>query len=400
MSGNWTLVNLLVGQWVVYFALVIAVVKLCPTIMALGEAERAVTLAVSTMHLGCLIQDVMTSIPLHSSNIWTCRCVRSIKLMALVTNVLMYAGVNPILVDSVTGRPNPMVRWAHYVVSTFMMVFIIEAHDSHSYHSPVLKALGNMFSTFCGMCLPLLSSVVLWVIVFVLSFAFFMTLPWSVWKRADKLKQRYALMEDSSFATQQAEVSLKLSRGCAYLWSMYTVIFCIDVAARMHLRIDFATDYAFIADSIMDLAAKLLYSSTIQEHADAEPVFFDQQCMKLAYERLHTVWTEAGDVLIVRQAQSNLRHCNMNTSLDNCICSSHGVAAITALRRRSYDCRLTERSTPAKARRSLQHLAGVCLGTRHSIPHPITTLSRIPQPAAALILLPALCRVCACFGPV
>ena len=100
---------------------------------------------------------------------------------------------------------------------------------------------------------------------------------------------------------------MKLFRQCVVTWSLFVLIWCSDVLCRRVLRLEWATDWAFVADCGIDVIAKMLYASVIREKNAAEAV-------KLA----------GGDFA---SAANKAAECAVSGGIDD------AVAAVAALRR-------------------------------------------------------------------
>ena len=123
-------------SWLVLRALVLSFCTSHPA-HALGDTERTAVLMLTCMQLASLLRDATQ--PHLSENIetrWLSRAILAVKLLAMLTNVEVYMYGSPFVVDSFTGRPNCMLRWAEWTVLAFTLTFTVEALDSETSPRP------------------------------------------------------------------------------------------------------------------------------------------------------------------------------------------------------------------------------------------------------------------------
>ena len=273
-------------------------VPMAPCNFRLSGIERQVTLVAATIHTASLLLDFFSKQQLggapglrHSIN-----CVKGI---AATTNFLLLAMDTPFVVDPMTGRPNCMLRWAEWTVLSFTMTFIVEAVDATSVRLPLLSAGSQSLSTFLGMLLPL-CPLALWKSALALSFALYFVIFWRLAAIEAALRDARRTLPPHSVERRRAELSAALMRQCVATWTALVVVWCADVIGRLLVG-DPSTDWAYVADCAIDVVAKTLYATAIQEQFDAEPIRHEQQRHRILEERQRILWNEASDVLIVSQ---------------------------------------------------------------------------------------------------
>lgn len=273
-------------------------VTMAPCNIRLSGIERQVTLVAATIHTASLLLDFFSKQQLggapglrHSIN-----CVKGIAAM---TNFLLLAMDTPFVVDPMTGRPNCMLRWAEWTVLSFTMTFIVEAVNATSVRLPLLSAGSQSLSTFLGMLLPL-CPLALWKSALALSFALYFVIFWRLAAIEAALRDARRTLPPHSVERRRAELSAALMRQCVATWTALVFVWCADVIGRLLVG-DPSTDWAYVADCAIDVIAKTLYSTAIQEQFDAEPIRYEQQRHRILEERQRILWNEASDVLIVSQ---------------------------------------------------------------------------------------------------
>ena len=273
-------------------------VTMAPCNFRLGGIERQVTLVAASIHTASLLLDFFSKQQLggapglrHSIN-----CVKGI---AATTNFLLLAMDTPFVVDPMTGRPNCMLRWVEWTVLSFTMTFIVEAVNATSVRLPLLSAGSQSLSTFLGMLLPL-CPLALWKSALALSFALYFVIFWRLAAIEAALRAARRTLPPHSVERRRAELSAALMRRCVATWTALVVVWCADVIGRLLVG-DPSTDWAYVADCAIDVIAKTLYATAIQEQFDAEPLRHEQQRHRILEERQRILWNEASDVLIVSQ---------------------------------------------------------------------------------------------------
>lgn len=289
----------------------------------LGEIERQATLIAATMHACSLLLDVFSKQQL--GNGWLQISISTVKLVATVTNFLLFSMDTPFILDPVTGRPNCMLRWVEWTVLAFTMTFLVEAIDATDARQPMLTGGSQGLSTFCGLLMPLCPAALpgrvpsLWCCAFVSSFALFFVIFWrlhvketklavarhtlparhsapiervrthppcvlSLARSLGRLASPRPLSQARNLERRQAEVGVVLMRRCVATWTALVLIWVSDFACRLCFGAP-STDWAYIADCAIDVVAKTLYATAIQERADAEPIRHGEQRIRIAEVR-------------------------------------------------------------------------------------------------------------------
>ena len=257
--------TLVSGTIACYVALTAALVLSLPEhTHQLGYLESQACFIAATMQLGALLLELFTKEEIRTHHTWTARSVGVVKFCSWATNLMLYAFPTPFVTDSMTGRPNAMLRWCEWTVLSFTMTFLIESSDSTSVRMPILVAASQSLSTFCGLLLPLCSSALTWSVVCFASFALYGVLFWRFWQREQTLQQLRLTLPPKSYGLRKAEVGADLFRKCVITWSIFVLIWSVDLVARCLVSGPFVTDYAFIADCTVDVLAKMLYAAIIQ----------------------------------------------------------------------------------------------------------------------------------------
>ena len=152
----------LVNGSVIAFVVLSLAVMACLPCSWPGEREQQAAFIAVTMQVASLLQDLCSKQTLCSTQQWLQRAVLAVKTLSMLTNAALCLCPTPFVTDVVTGRPNCMLRWAEWCVLSFTMTFLVESIDSRELRAPLLSAASQSLSTFCGLLLPLCSSLRLW----------------------------------------------------------------------------------------------------------------------------------------------------------------------------------------------------------------------------------------------
>jgi len=297
--------SLLVGTCIAYCVINGAVVYFTPTVSHFGELERQACFVAAVMQLAAIMLELFTRQRLSKKTAWTQKAVFLVKLLSTLTNLALYQFPTPMVVDPVSLRPNSMLRWAEWTVLAFTMTFVVESIDSTSLYTPLTTATSQSVSTICGLFLPYCAPGFWWHFNCWLSFILYFYIFWRLYVKELQLRDYRRQLPSRSYALRKAELGLGLLRQCVCTWSIFVTIWTVDLLVRRFCGFKPETDWAFICDCVVDVIAKMLYSSVIQEKSDAEPILFGQERMQVIDDRMQVVWNDVSDVLIVSQAHND-----------------------------------------------------------------------------------------------
>ena len=164
-------------------------------------------------------------------------------------------------------------------VCCWMCTFVIEAIDEwESWKKPMLIAIGQSLSVFCGLVLPLISSSkTAWTMTLSLSCALHLIMFVRIWQKTTKLEVMEVSEGPASFTARRTGLSLSLHRLAAVVWTLFAVVYFVDYGVRAYLLSNpmlatrgiiekfSGTDWAMVFDCIIDVFAKMMLSSSIGE---------------------------------------------------------------------------------------------------------------------------------------
>ncbi|EOD13027.1 hypothetical protein EMIHUDRAFT_247181, partial [Emiliania huxleyi CCMP1516] len=262
----------------------------------LGAVESNAVLLAFTVQTGSALEQ-LTRRPLPSMR-WTSRCIVAVKLCAAATNLALYLLPTPFVVDAVTGRPNCMLRWGEWVVLAGLMTFVVDATDATRLRTPLITATSQALSTLCGLLLPLAGGGAAWAVTLVASFLLFSCIVLRLFEREARLRALSEQCKADSYQLAKARLAASLMRQCVGCWSLLVAVWCGDALARL-LGVASEVDVGFVADAAIDVLAKQLYASAIEEGATAAPLLHGLERGREAAERMDFVWRGAADVIVV-----------------------------------------------------------------------------------------------------
>lgn len=281
----------------------------------LGDFESQVVFIAATLQMGSLLTDVLTkqqiSDSLEISN--TKRCIFIVQQLALLTNVGLHILPTPFYTDAITQRPNSITRWCEWSVLAFMMTFIVEAIDSTNLRTPLTTALTQSVSTFCGLLLPFCEDGATWACLCVVSFVLFFYIFVRLYQKEKSYEALRLTLPLNSYALQRAELARNLLRMCVAMWTTLVLIWTTDVVWYTVLGNPWtatSTDWCFVANCIVDVAAKTVYSSIIYERSEVVFMTHSMQQQKLLQQRMNRFWKDSHDLLIVSQVTVSLGPCS------------------------------------------------------------------------------------------
>jgi len=271
--GSGIALRLIAFSIVAYTGLNVAVFALTPTTRALSQPEHTAVALTLTIQVASLLHDAIARQRISKSERDTHLCIIVVKVLAGLTNALLYAlPATPFIVDTVTGRPNSMLRWAEWCVLAFIMTFVVEAIDSTEARTPLLVAASQSLSTLCGLFLPLASALPLarglaWGVLLVVSFLLFFVIFARLATKRRKLQIMRASLPPSSYPLVRAEVGMRLFWAMLFTWTALTAVWSVDALAGTVVARG-ATSWCFVADCVIDCFAKALYTTAIIEQVD------------------------------------------------------------------------------------------------------------------------------------
>ena len=301
MSSPRVGMSLIAGTIILYSLTNACVWTAVPERSAYGELEMQAARFTFTMQLAAIVLDLFTRPRMLQQSSWAHRVVLVVKLCSAATNFALCVAPSPVIVDPITGRPNAMLRWAEWVVLSFTMTFLVEALDASQLRQPILTALSQSGSTLCGMLLPLCGQNTTWPACLVVSFLLYGYMFVRERAKQREFKRARQLLPADSYALRKAGLGAWMLSLCLGMWTLFVVIWLADVLYWSRGSARGGTDFAFIADCVIDMLTKMLYSSFIHEKADAELVLFQQERLLAEDERVRVVWASVFDVLVVTQ---------------------------------------------------------------------------------------------------
>ena len=268
--------------------------------------RQAVTMAFA-MQAGGLLLDALTKQQLASGFASIRALVFTVKALAAATNLIILCVPTPFAVDSVTGRSNCMMRWVEWVVLSFVMTYLVDAIDGTSPTKAFATAASQSLSTLCGLLLPLCALLPqcarshAWAGLLVVSFVLFFIIFVRLREKTHAIAILREAHPERSQVVGRAAMGLRLMRQCVGTWTALVAVWVVDTFCRVVLRVRPQTDWAFVADCAIDVAAKLLYASAILESAEAEPILYERQAQHVAEQKVRLLWEEARDVFLVSE---------------------------------------------------------------------------------------------------
>ena len=121
------LIAFTVTAYAVFNVLVLA---LTPTTRALSQYEHMAVVVTLCIQVASLLHDALSRKRISKSELDTHLCIVVVKALAALTNAMLcFLPATPFVVDSVTGRPNSMLRWvrAHLESQTPPSLFTVWA---------------------------------------------------------------------------------------------------------------------------------------------------------------------------------------------------------------------------------------------------------------------------------
>jgi hypothetical protein len=235
----------------------------------LGQTESMVVLGSFILQLMSLLQQATR--PSHGATLWASRIVLVVKSMAAMTNYMLYMWPTPFVVDSMTGRPNCMLRFAEWTSISFMMAFVVDGSDATGLRGPLMLALCQSMSTGLGACLAFISAPWMWVTLLATSCVLFCTLYVRLYERHGRLRRLERVLPPDAYPVLRAKLGLRLNGQCAFFWSLLVGCWFADAYARAYYQYNPSVDWCFIADCVVDVAAKLFYADIVQVTASPAP---------------------------------------------------------------------------------------------------------------------------------
>ena len=98
----------------------------------------------------------------------------------------------------------------------------------------------------------------------------------------------------------QAQLAFWLMLSCVLTWSGFVVIWSVD-AIYFAVLPRSSTDYAAIADVVIDLMAKLLYAEALQASSSLLMTKHTQDETERIHTLLHHAWEDAQDVIVIAE---------------------------------------------------------------------------------------------------
>lgn len=281
---------------ILYAAQLALIYTALPASQPLGSIESVVVQATATMQMASVLLDLCTK---RMTSLRACVCC--VKCIACVTNILILTTNSPFVVDPVTGRPNSMLRWAEWITLSFTMTFLVEAVDSKDLWVPITTGATQCLSTACGPLMPLCNGRVWpWAAVCTTSYLLF---SW-IYVRYIRKQQELAAqikVNDPTADLASSRLGVRLLFQCVLTWTALVAVWTADLVATLVWEVRPATDWAFIGDCVIDLVAKVLYNTAIQEQAENMVQDRIVEERRVLDERVRMVWNDASDVLIVSQ---------------------------------------------------------------------------------------------------
>jgi hypothetical protein len=228
----------------------------------LGPTESTVVLTSLILQLMSLLQQATR--PSLGATLWASRIVFTVKTMAAVTNYMLYMWPTPFVVDSMTGRPNCMLRFTEWASMAFLMAFVVDGSDATKLRGPLLLAMCQSVSTGLGACLAFVTTPWLWGTVLAMSCVLFCTLYVRLYERTGRLRQLEGTLPPDACPILRAKLALRLNWQCAFFWSVLVSCWLADAYARAFIGYNPSTDWCFIVDCVVDVAAKLFYADIVQ----------------------------------------------------------------------------------------------------------------------------------------
>jgi len=267
--GSGIALRLIAFSIVAYTGLNVAVFALTPTTRALSQPEHTAVALTLTIQVASLLHDAIARQRISKSERDTHLCIIVVKVLAGLTNALLYAlPATPFIVDTVTGRPNSMLRWAEWCVLAFIMTFVVEAIDSTEARTPLLVAASQSLSTLCGLFLPLASVLpAAWGLLLVVSFLLYFYIFARLFAKQQRLQLMRASLPPNCYALVRAELGIRLLWQCVITWTALTAVWSADALVGRYVERG-ATSWCFIADCVIDCVAKALYTTAIMEQVD------------------------------------------------------------------------------------------------------------------------------------
>jgi len=261
------LIAFTVTAYAVFNVLVLA---LTPTTRALSQYEHMAVVVTLCIQVASLLHDALSRKRISKSELDTHLCIVVVKALAALTNAMLcFLPATPFVVDSVTGRPNSMLRWAEWCVLAFTITFIVEAIDTTEARTPLLVGASQSLSTMCGLLLPAASTLpAAWGVLLFISFVLYFVIFARVSAKRHRLQLMRASLPPTCYALVRAELGMRLLWWCVFTWTALTTVWCADALVRpLHLTRG-ATNWCFIADCAIDCVAKALYTTAIMEQVD------------------------------------------------------------------------------------------------------------------------------------
>jgi len=301
----------------------------------LGPTESMVVVLSLTIQMMALLQQATRRS--LGATLWTSRIVFTVKLMAAFTNYCLYMWPTPFVVDSLTGRPNCMLRFSEWASVGFLMAFVVDGLDATHLRGPLIFAVCQCLSSSFGACLAFVSSPWLWGTLLAMAVTLFCTLFVRLYERHQLLRQLEHVLPPDAYPVLRVQLALRLGYQCCFFWSLLVISWGSDAYGRAFLGYNPTTDWCFIIDCVVDVTAKLLYPDIVQNDSQAFPIVVASLRGQEATKRMEFVWNDATDVIIVSR---RLKNGSFSTAASpslavligreeaapwiNCCCHGHG----------------------------------------------------------------------------
>ncbi|KAG8461603.1 hypothetical protein KFE25_001207 [Diacronema lutheri] len=253
------------------------------------------------------------SVPGGLKSSGTAICVLSVALISALTNLLLAFLPTPVIDDVVVGKPHYPMRWAQWIVLSFMLMFVIEAVDAVSIIRPLSVAATQGMCTTAGLLLPLARGPLTWALLLIFGGLGYVL----VFQRMHARKRKVAhyaqlrrtlggLTPYEAYVKRQADMGLELLRGCAWTWSIILVEYLVSVVVYAQNANDRSPDWSFIVECALDVISKLMYASSVHELVATETAETAAERLHELHERVHDLWALSSDVFV--SATAHVHH--------------------------------------------------------------------------------------------
>lgn len=240
--------------------------------------------------------------------------VLTVNAISCATNFLLAFDCTLVMEDLVIGRKFYMTRWASWVVLAGVLMFIVEALavSSGSSDRPSAVAIVQSMCTLAGLLLPFAHRAMTWALLILFGVCgygivyqrlFVLTRERDTLTIVLETSGHTELWSARSFDLKRLEIAVGLLKVCAFTWTLILIEWFVSsgmyVVLRQHPSAASSTDWCFVAECCLDLAAKLMYASYLHEVADQAPAEFAQERANSLRCRMGSVWSACGDVIIL-----------------------------------------------------------------------------------------------------